>query len=116
MRIFKLIPRQVLWLLACVGFTACAPTILKYKDVQDFSVTENSTNSKTHLIIRGLVFHSALGVKNVQVRQEGDQVIFEVVIAPAGQNLSGRFEYNLELPDNAVTVVFGEERYPIWRR
>ncbi len=90
--------------------------ILEYKDVQGFAIKEAVKGSITELTISGLEFHSALAVKEIVTRTDGKKMIVEVLLTPATQGLSGRFEYKVDIPPAIETVEFGSERYPIWKR
>jgi hypothetical protein len=90
--------------------------ILEYKDVQFFKVTEIHSRKPLVVKISGLAFHSAMSVEKITTRSEQSSLVVYVHLTLARPGLSGRFEYELTVPDSINEVRFGNEKAVIWKR
>ncbi|MES2264560.1 MAG: hypothetical protein V4724_39180 [Pseudomonadota bacterium] len=90
--------------------------IAEAKDVKFFAIEEVNIEGSTSLHIKGLVFHSAISVENVQVQKNQDSAAVLVAMTQAMPGLSGAFEVSVPLAGNIKTVLFGNASTPIWRR
>lgn len=100
--------------------TACSskPLWLETKDTSNFSVTEQSVNGVTTLMLRGLAFHSAYVVKEVTTDTDQNAQTMTVWIALSKERVgrSGSFVSKVSVPDHVTTVLMGNERIKIWTR
>lgn len=94
----------------------CSGMVLEYEDVHGFSYEVKERPGGSRLRIQGLAFHSALAVKELKTAVEGRTMFVKVLLVPAKTGLSGRFDYQLDVPNNVDSIVFGAQRYPIWKR
>lgn len=90
--------------------------ILEYKDVQSFQATVIFDRTPLALKISGLAFHSAMSVEKITTKIEGPLLTIYVHLTVAKSGLSGRFEYELSVPDSVNEVRFGKEKFVIWKR
>lgn len=101
--------------LATIGLSAgWGPSIVDAKDVRFFSIEERRNGPERVLHLDGLVFHSSLAVERVDLSYEGDAVIVEVRLTPAGNGLSGSFVTDVSLHAETKRVLFGPTRQQIW--
>lgn len=90
--------------------------ILEAKDVQQLRVEESRALGKTSLRLRGLVFHSALGVERTTT-ETGDGTLRVLVhLALARPGVSGNLDVEVEVPDSVERVTFGRGEAVVWRR
>lgn len=90
--------------------------VLEERDVAQWSLTQTGDNANVVLRISGLVFHSSLGIESIEQSKEGDTLAILVRLRPAGPTASGNLAFDVALPGDVQTVVFGRARTQIWRR
>lgn len=90
--------------------------ILEYRDTLQFQVSENSREDQDVVRISGLCGHSAMSVKKINIVHVDGDVEVEVVVGLSRGNESGSFSQDVTLTSNVARIVFGKERYEIWRR
>lgn len=88
--------------------------ILAAKDVQFFEKETIEKNSLKFVRISGLVFHSSMAVKSVDLKFKEDTAIIQVEIIPAKHGLSGRFSIDVPLSTGVNKILFGSTLDPIW--
>ncbi|HYG30815.1 MAG TPA: hypothetical protein VD887_11445 [Allosphingosinicella sp.] len=92
------------------------PPVAAAKDVKFNRLVVEQTGAGTKLIVGGLVFHSSLAVKHVNVEGETRQPNVMVYLTPAKRGLSGTFIIEADLPDRVDCVSFGPDAQVIWSR
>jgi hypothetical protein len=98
------------------SLNACAigkDMILELKDVQFFQAQQTST-SPIKIKVSGLAFHSSMAVSEITTLQSNESIHILVHLVPATGNLSGKFDYELVVPDSINKVNFGNENALIW--
>ena len=90
------------------------PEFVDAKDVRFFEITEVTKGDRTYLHLRGLVFHSALAVKGIEIAAEPDGQWVRVGLTPASKGLSGAFEVDVPLLESKKNVKFGPLKTKIW--
>jgi hypothetical protein len=106
-------------LLASLSLSACAAwreMPLERKDVAQFEVTERMKAGRQQLEIAGLAFHSAMAVDRIEWRTEHDVLSVLVILVPTRPELSGSFDFVIDVPDSVNSVAFGDNRVEIWQR
>lgn len=68
------------------------------------------------LTLRGLLFHSAIVVENVQIIDEAGAARILIEMAPARSGKSGSFTISVPLSENTQCVTFGQAKAEIWAR
>lgn len=95
------------------GFSS-KPMILEAKDIQNLQVTANREPNGTTIRVSGLAFHSALAVKDFEIKREGKTLVLSLHLVRAQKGLSGSFAYSVPLPDGVERVLIGVNRVEIW--
>ena len=90
------------------------PEFVEAKDVRFFEITEVTKGGRNYLHLRGLVFHSALAVKGIEITAEPDGQWVLVSLTPATRDLSGTFEVDVPLLESKKVVKFGPLKTKIW--
>lgn len=90
------------------------PQFVAAKDVKFFEIREISKGDGRIIYLKGLVFHSSLAVKSVEVKSEGGHPWVLVSLTPAAAGLSGRFEIEVQIQGIAPRILFGPEKHIIW--
>lgn len=90
------------------------PEFVDAKDVRFFEITEVTKGDRNYLHLRGLVFHSALAVKGVEITAEPDGQWVLISLTPTTKGLSGAFEVDVPLLESKKVVKFGPLKTKIW--
>lgn len=90
------------------------PDFVEAKDVRFFEVKAIRDEESLHLHIAGLVFHSALAVERVEIRNDGPNAWVMVKLTPAAKGLSGKFKVDVPMRLPEETVLFGPTKVKIW--
>jgi hypothetical protein len=108
--------RVLVFTVCCVsaGCGKGAPMVLMLEDVQNFNVSDSSNGEVTQLRISGLAFHSSLAVDKITTQVDGSNLLVKVELVPARGDLSGRFDYPVDIPSNVKRVYFGDMKHQIW--
>ena len=116
------------WIVACIVIILIVASLtgsylywgqsatLERKDVMDFRVVELQRAPSTIVRISGLSGHSAMSVKNIKSRVNGDAIDVDVLLFLARKGTSGSFQYDITVPENATRICFGKAREMIWQR
>jgi len=91
--------------------------ILEYKDISNFIVAEHKERNNIVLTISGLCMHSSYVVKKIYIKKANEK--YSVYIKSSflkKKNESGKFEYDITIPDGIKKVVFGKEETVIWTK
>jgi hypothetical protein len=108
---------RVLVFAVCCIFAGCgkgAPMVLAIEDVQNLNVSDSWNGEVRQLRIRGLAFHSSLAVEKIKTQIDGSNLLVKVELVPTRGNLSGRFDYTVDIPSNVERVYFGDMKHQIW--
>lgn len=87
--------------------------IVEAKDVAFFEITEVATAGGPVVKLDGLVFHSSYVVDHIEQNRTDGDLIMDVFLTPAKEELSGRFKVEVPLAD-VKRILFGSERAEIW--
>ena len=84
------------------------------RDVRFFEMAERGSGAERRLHLDGLIFHSSLAVRSVEIAKDGDAAIVVVNLTLAGKGLSGSFVVDIPLGSGIERVLFGPGRQQIW--
>ncbi len=96
----------------------CGKTmIVEAKDVKFFEMAPSTTPDGVVAVrLRGLVFHSSLSVKHIDMHAEGDAMQVNVELAPATKGTSGSFDIEVPLLNGSKRITFGPDKTQIWSK
>lgn len=92
------------------------PRIAETGDVHIQSLELATDNSQVKLLLRGLIFHSAIVAENIRVVSEKDAARILVEMAPTHSGKSGSFTVTVPLSPDIAKVTFGTSGKQIWSR
>ena len=95
---------------ACMNY----PEFVEAKDVGFSEMKLIDKSNRPYLLLRGLVLHSALAVKAIEISSEAGQPWVLVRLTPAGKGLSGSFQVEVPLDSQESAVKFGPQKKVIW--
>jgi len=90
-------------------------TVLECRDVMQLRVLELQ-HRPTVVRISGTSGNSALSVKKITSRIDGDSIDVDVLLFLAHKGTSGSFQYDITVPDSVNVIRFGEAKQTIWER
>lgn len=90
------------------------PSPVEAQDVRFFEMAERGSGAERRLHLDGLIFHSSLAVRSVEIAKDGDAAIVVVNLTLAGKGLSGSFVVDIPLGSGIERVLFGPGRQQIW--
>ena len=90
--------------------------ILEKKDVQFFTVTESKTSNQVVLHLKGLVMHSSMGISKVDQISDQNNYVILVHLVLARRGVDGNMNFEINVPSNVDTVLFGNTHEIIWKR
>jgi hypothetical protein len=90
-------------------------TVLERRDVMQLRVLELQ-HRPTVVQISGTSGNSALSVKKITSRIDGDSIDVDVLLFLARKGTSGSFQYDITVPDSVNVIRFGEAKQTIWKR
>lgn len=102
--------------IATIGLSgpALGQVSVEADDVKFFVLETRTVEGRSVLHMEGLVFHSSLGVRQINASYDGEVAVVEVLLSPAGPGISGNIIYDLALTPAIKRVVFGPSRKQIW--
>lgn len=92
--------------------------ILEHKDTLQFKVQQLPDQVPLKIKVSGLSGHSALSVSKITTEINGSVLIIYVhlTLATISGETSGRFDYELIIPDSINEIKFGKKKVSIWKR
>ena len=91
------------------------PEYVDAKDVRFLALEPISmADGSQHLRLKGLIFHSALAVQDVEIRTDGPNYWVMIKLTPTAKGLKGSFDFNVPLETTNRAVVFGPSKFQIW--
>jgi len=92
--------------------------ILEHEDVLQFKVQPLPDQVPKQIKVSGLSGHSALSVSKITTEMNGSVLIIYVhlTLAAISGGTSGRFEYELTIPESINEIQFGKKKVSIWKR
>lgn len=88
--------------------------VLEYKDVGQFSIEEVRYGKARSLRLSGLAFHSALAIDGHEEVMRGDELRVRIFLRLARRDMSGTFDFVVDIPCGVREVRFGDEGHRIW--
>lgn len=88
--------------------------IVDADDVEFFEIAEFTTANGRAVYIEGLVFHSAYAVEHIKQSKANGNIVLDVFMTRAREDLSRRFEVDVPLTDDVKRILFGPEKTQIW--
>lgn len=92
------------------------PRIAETGDVCIQALEVATDNSQVQLMLRGLIFHSAIVAESVRVVDEGNSTRILVEMASTRADRSGSFTVTVPLLPNIEKVIFGLSGQQLWSR
>ena len=112
--------RKLLLCILCFISFSCSSlfvSTLEYDSVMNLKVEESFAGGKTVLKVSGLCADSASCVIKIYEERQAELICMKVDVSPFHEKgASGRFEHSVEIPDGVLSLVFGKNKYEIWRR
>lgn len=90
------------------------PEFVEAADVKFLEIVELAVDGQKTLLVKGLIFHSALAVKDIETKREGQTTLVLVRLSPTKKGLSGAFEFKIPIDASHPVVLFGPARSQIW--
>lgn len=90
------------------------PEFVETKDVKFLELREKGLGESKKLYIKGLIFHSALAVKRVEIRTSDGIPWILISLTPAAPGLSGAFEVEVPIREVGLRILFGPQKDVIW--
>lgn len=100
-----------LLLLALAG---CATTVLETEYVAQSEVQKVKRSGRGFVEVSGLAMHSSMGVEDVDVQREGDDIFILVKMVPMRKGLSGNYSAMIPITSGKERIYFGENKKQIW--
>ena len=98
-------------------FAGSLTDILEHDSVIDFNAREFVRDGKTFLEVSGLCGSSSMSVSKIDINRKSSVISIKVFVSILhSKNASGRFEREIEIPENVTSIVFGKNEYEIWNR
>ena len=88
--------------------------IIEAKDVKFFEITKIEDSNLNKVRITGLVFHSSMAVKKIDLIFDKNVAVIRVIITPTHAGLSGRFSIDVPIDSGVNKILFGQELIQIW--
>jgi hypothetical protein len=102
--------------MAAICYSAGCARILEAKEVTYFEVSQTRAQPHVVLSISGMGPGSALVVNEPSLKMEGEELQVRISLSRPRKDSSTNFEFPIDVPDQATTVVFGDARRVIWTR
>lgn len=90
--------------------------IAEVQDVRFHSLNEIKKGGVTFCRVKGLLFHSAMVVDQVEVLPAEDAMRLVLTMVLTRPGASGAFEVDIPISGDIKNIVFGADRTAVWNR
>lgn len=89
---------------------------LEVDGIKNLTVQYSSEANEGKIEIKGLVFSSSLGIKNIKSEVVGKSLIIKVYLGVARKGVDGNLDYAVAVPSSVNEVLFGNRLKKIWEQ
>ena len=100
-----------IFIVGCFG----SSSVLEH-DYTSFDTIKEIGDPTTAVKISGLVLHSSLAVNKIKVIKNGNEIQIFIYLKIAKKDLTGNFDYTVDVPADVTRITFGRERFIVWER